>query len=223
VHQSQANPKANAAATISELRRGRDLKSSLRSSTYDIDLNSIASQVTKPSYPTGEFRHHALQLLKKLYLPQPDQLTEGENTIWMTYSWVNYVCDLKEPNDALDHALHTFCAIQVCVTHTGQSTKEESLSSYNVALQRLWNKLEDPKASYTDETLAAIVVLSTCEVRISKIFILWYSFTNYPSSFFFRLMTHGELMLVEYPLFYVFVDLRKSRLVSSRVYALDFV
>jgi hypothetical protein len=131
----------------------------------DIDLKLIASQVTSLSYPIAEFRDHAYQLLKKLYLPQPNQLIKGNNTIWMTYSWLQSVCELKEPNEALDHALHSLCAIQVYVTRTGDATLGECLSLYNEALQKLQRRFEDPEVSYDDETLAAIVVLSTCEVR----------------------------------------------------------
>jgi hypothetical protein len=46
----------------------------------------------------------------------------------------------------------------------GSTSLEEALHFYNLSLQRLWKDIEDSQAREHDETIAAIVVLSTSEV-----------------------------------------------------------
>jgi len=73
-------------------------------------------------------------------------------------------CELEGQSEALDYALYAFCSIQVHITDkSGETTIQDVWKSYNDAIQRLRTSVEEP-ALQSDETLAAIAVLSTCEV-----------------------------------------------------------
>lgn len=133
--------------------------------SLDEDLQGLKSQVQKPIGPRTQFRIQALELLKKLYLPQPSEADIRKSSI---FSWLPIICELGGESQALDHALLTFCVIQVTVTKTGSACVEEALQVYNDALQKLLVELEDDGAGQSDEILAAISVLSTCEVLLSS-------------------------------------------------------
>jgi len=105
-----------------------------------------------------------LELLKKLYLPQPSLANIRESSL---YSWLPTVCELEGESHALDYSLLTFCVVQVAVTKTGSASVDEALQVYNDALQKLLVEIEDFAAGRSDEILAAISVLSTSEVLLS--------------------------------------------------------
>lgn len=63
-------------------------------------------------------------------------------------------------SEALDHALLAFCAIQVRLSGETGISNDETVQLYNTALGKVIRDV----ARNNDETLAAIVVLSTCEV-----------------------------------------------------------
>jgi hypothetical protein len=131
--------------------------------SFDEDLEALKSQVQKLLGPRTQFRRQALELLKKLYLPQPSPANIGE---WSLYSWLPSVCELRGESQALDHALLAFCVAQVAVTNTGSASVDEALEVYNDALQKLRGEIEDFGAGRSDEILATISVLSTSEVLL---------------------------------------------------------
>lgn len=106
-----------------------------------------------------------MELLKKLYLPQPSLANIRDSS---QFSWLPIVCELEGESDALDHSLLAFCVVQVAVTKTGSASVNEALQSYNDALQKLLVEIEDFGARRSDEILAAISVLSTSEVLLSQ-------------------------------------------------------
>jgi hypothetical protein len=132
--------------------------------SFDEDLQALKSQVQKPVGPRTQFRLQALELLKKLYLPQPSLANIRESSL---YSWLPTVCELERESHALDHSLLTFCVVQVAVTKTGSACIDEALQVYNDALQSLLVEIENFGAGQSDEILAAISVLSTAEVLLS--------------------------------------------------------
>jgi hypothetical protein len=133
--------------------------------SFDGDLQVLKSHVQKPIGPRTRFRLQALELLKKLYLPQPSQADVRESAV---FSWLPILCELEGESRALDHSLFTFCVVQVAVTKTGSASVDDALQVYNDALQTLLVEIEDDGAGQSDEILAAISVLSTCEVLLSS-------------------------------------------------------
>lgn len=71
-------------------------------------------------------------------------------------------------SDALDQALLAFCAVQIHIAEPKTITLEAASQSYHEALGLLVQELTYTSEQCKDETLAAIVVLSTCEVNIVK-------------------------------------------------------
>lgn len=97
----------------------------------------------------------------------------------------------------LDQSLFAFCVTQVAITKAGNASIDEALHAYNDALQKLLLDIEDDSAGESDEILAAISVLSTCEVCLSFQSCFVYELIRISSSFTLRIMA-GALMLKEY-------------------------
>jgi hypothetical protein len=100
-----------------------------------------------------------------MYLPKQPvssiynaEMTEG------SFSWVYRLAELMEPSESLDTALSAFCLTQLHVTGKDNVSLYQCLEKYNTALQHLYSDLDDSERRFREETLAAILVLSTCEV-----------------------------------------------------------
>jgi hypothetical protein len=133
---------------------------------FDEDLRVLTWQVQKQTGPRLQFRLLALELIKKLYLPQ---LSEADITKSSVYSWIPVVCQLTGESDALDNSLLTFCVVQVALTKTGSVCVDDALQFYNDTIQKLLVEVEHDDAGQSDELLAAISVLSTYEVLLSSL------------------------------------------------------
>lgn len=72
--------------------------------------------------------------------------------------------DLTNLSEALDTALLALCVGQLYVTSTGPGTLEQGLALCNNAITKLRAEIEHPETRFREETLAAIVILSTCEL-----------------------------------------------------------
>ncbi|RFU35768.1 hypothetical protein B7463_g545, partial [Scytalidium lignicola] len=131
--------------------------------SFDEHLQLLKSQLQKPAGQQTQFRLQALELLKKLYLPQPSLANIRESSL---YSWLPTVCEIEGESHALDYSLLAFCVIQVAVTKTGSVSVDEALQVYNHALQTLLVEIDDFGAGRSDEILAAISVLSTSELFV---------------------------------------------------------
>jgi hypothetical protein len=143
-------------------RQKHDQVSAAASSAAPIlSLPQLKSKLLDPSYPSCQFRRHAWDLLKELYLPRAHSPFFNRTT---PYSWLQAACGLRGRSDALDHSLLAFCAIQISLAAIPSKTVDQDLELYNNGLQELIKELEDDRLRNNDETLAAIVVLSTCEV-----------------------------------------------------------
>lgn len=128
---------------------------------FDQTLYVLNSQVQNPIGPRTQFRLQALELLKKLYLPQPSQAGIKESSV---FSWLQTICELEGKSHALDYSLLTFCVIQVAITKSGSVCIDDALQVYNDALHTLQVEIQDASAGQSDEILAAISVLSSGEV-----------------------------------------------------------
>jgi hypothetical protein len=162
--------------------------------SFDEDLQALKSQIRELEGSRTQFRLQALELLKKLYLPQPSLASIRESSL---YSWLPTVCELEGESHALDHSLLTFCVVQVAVTKMGSACVDEALQVYNEALQKLLVEIEDFGAGQSNEILAAISVLSTSEVFLSCQSFLYTKLTKISYSFALQIMP-GVLMLRAY-------------------------
>ncbi|KAF2665744.1 hypothetical protein BT63DRAFT_428692 [Microthyrium microscopicum] len=160
INRTQDSRHITAASVLAKAKsqHGSDLP---KVSSYDEDIRLLSGQISSSSYSPTLFRFHAMEVIKKLYLPQKPQ---GSHNYGMNH--MAYILALHMQCEALDFALFAFCLVQVHITQSGRVTFEEALQNYNIALQKLLLLLRDEKAGHNDETLAAIVVLSTCELFI---------------------------------------------------------
>jgi hypothetical protein len=68
-------------------------------------------------------------------------------------------------SNVLNQALLAFCAIQVYLAEPWSISEEQAQSLYGEAVKKLIESLGESDVERRDDTLAAIVVLSTCEVK----------------------------------------------------------
>jgi len=150
-----------AATVLSGIRKHRGLPKRVFASPHaEEDLHPCVLELFSPTYPPLELRPRAVQLLKKLYLPR--EHAEGYSSIQTCWGWLLAISDLMAPSQALDMSLQSLCVALLYVT--GSMSLEESLDLYNSAIQKLRADIDDPAVKLREETLAAIVVLSTSEV-----------------------------------------------------------
>lgn len=71
---------------------------------------------------------------------------------------------MEGPSEALDHSLVAFVAIQIRLSGEVGVSYDEAIELYNHALSKVIHVLDCPCIGNNDESLAAIVILSTCEV-----------------------------------------------------------
>jgi hypothetical protein len=132
-------------------------------SSIQDQLDGLVELQKAPTASPSHFRLEAFRLLQQLYLPQP-QAADASPTHATPVSWFRAVCELEDPCLVLDHALISFCTIQVYVTNTGSVSHDEGTERYNTALGYLSTSLSRQKNTRLDYVLASIVVLSTCEL-----------------------------------------------------------
>lgn len=113
-----------------------------------------------------EFRKYGVQVLQATYLPkQPISDNDGMVPSEGSFAWVYCLTDLVEPSQSLDAALLAFCLTQLHVTGTGATTLNQCLAQYDSALKHLYADIDDEDRRLREETLAAILLLTTCEAR----------------------------------------------------------
>ncbi|KAI7772476.1 hypothetical protein LZL87_007837 [Fusarium oxysporum] len=71
---------------------------------------------------------------------------------------------MEGPSEALDHSLVAFCTIQIRLSGEVGVSYDEAIELYNHALSKVIHVLDCPCIGNNDESLAAIVILSTCEL-----------------------------------------------------------
>ncbi|KAH9207660.1 hypothetical protein DL95DRAFT_395869 [Leptodontidium sp. 2 PMI_412] len=131
--------------------------------SFDDCLQELRSQLLEPTSSRSQLRNQSLTLLKKLYLPQPNP---NNSELLPVSTWLPIVCCLQGTSYALDHSLYAFCVIQVAITKNGSISVDEAMRTYYDSLQVLKVELDDSNAAQKDEILAAISVLSTCELFV---------------------------------------------------------
>ncbi|KAH0525786.1 hypothetical protein TsFJ059_009203 [Trichoderma semiorbis] len=129
-------------------------------------VHQLRDQLSQPGYDTSYFRSQALRILQGIYLPQPRSAACDENGDPTPSSWIRAVCQMKAPSSALDHSLLAFCAVQVRLSGDSCLSQDETGQVYNHALSKLIEDLDSRQPRSSDEMLAAIVALSTCELFV---------------------------------------------------------
>lgn len=123
-------------------------------------LNQLKVECASSVRDPLQFRLRALQVLDGVYTP----FLSVEGVYPSAVSWLEAVGEMKEACDALDQSLLAFCAIQVRVLGEDSVSYDDTVQLYNHALRTVIEDLDRGKEAL-DETLAAIIALSTCEVR----------------------------------------------------------
>ncbi|KAI1767478.1 hypothetical protein GGR53DRAFT_112461 [Hypoxylon sp. FL1150] len=165
VNRTPSSSSTTASTVLAERRALRQLKDAPADPTSEADLHRLFSE---SRHNCRKFRQYAVQLLEATYLPKlPVSTTEG------SFSWAYRLSDLLKPSRSLDTSLFAFCLSQLHVTGTGSASLYECLNQYNTALHYLYDDLDDPEKRSQEETLAAIVVLSTCELFVCPVSNSW--------------------------------------------------
>lgn len=154
-----------APAAIAEARSLRLQISTNHSSRLLQTFRQLQASISAPqAHFPGTFRLRAWDILRELYLPRTRSSDECDITATSCYSWVHAVCHLVPKSNFLDQALLAFCAIQIYVAEPWSISEERAQSLYSEAVQKLIERLGESDVEGRDDNLAAIVVLSTCEV-----------------------------------------------------------
>lgn len=127
------------------------------------ELLGLEALAKPPIASPCPLRYKAFQLIRKLYLPQP-QVTDSFSSHVDPTSWFGAVCELEDPCPVLDHSLIAFCTIQLHIADTSSITSEQGVERYNIALEYLSFALSRGENTKLEYILASIVVLSTCEL-----------------------------------------------------------
>ncbi|KAI1734169.1 hypothetical protein F4680DRAFT_439399 [Xylaria scruposa] len=162
VNRSPSSPSTSALSVLLGIRtphKPRASKEIAISSASEVELHSLFSK-----YPINsqQFRNYAVEVLKATYLPK----YVNAETHHGSFSWVYGLKDLYKPSRSLDASLFAFCLSQLHATTIGKAPLSKCLDQYNTALHHLSLDLDNPETRVQEETLAAILVLSTCELFI---------------------------------------------------------
>ncbi|KAI0012625.1 hypothetical protein F4779DRAFT_567382 [Xylariaceae sp. FL0662B] len=162
VNRTPSSPSTTATSVLSDRRAQRQLRDILANPRTEADLHRLFSESSDNS---REFRKYAVELLEAIYLPkQPVTGSLRPDTNEGSFSWVYRLTDLIEPSKSLDTAIFAFCLAQLHVTGASNASLYQCLDQYNTALKHLYSDLDDLERRFREETLAAILVLSTCEL-----------------------------------------------------------
>ncbi|OAA70209.1 Zn(2)-C6 fungal-type DNA-binding domain protein [Akanthomyces lecanii RCEF 1005] len=122
-------------------------------------LNQLKLECASPARDPLQFRCRALQVLDGIYTPY----LSLEGAYPSAVLWLEAIGEMKEGCDALDQSLLAFCAIQIRVVGENSISYDDTVQLYNHALRNVIEDLAQGKGA-REETLAAIIALSTCEL-----------------------------------------------------------
>ncbi|KAI1106700.1 hypothetical protein F4804DRAFT_8403 [Jackrogersella minutella] len=164
VNRTPSSASTTATSVLAERRASQQPKRTSPNPTTEADLHRLFSESWHNCHM---FRQYAVRLLEALYLPKQSvsrlglpKASEG------SFSWAYRLTDLLEPSKLLDNSLFAFCLAQLHVTSTGSVSLYQCIDQYNTALRYLYADLDDPERRSREETLASILILSTCELFV---------------------------------------------------------
>ncbi|OBS26133.1 hypothetical protein FPOA_00076 [Fusarium poae] len=166
VHRTQARPNVYALSAVKDAK----MQQRERENGQSVDLKDVLQHMRDKLYSSQllyhvpAFRLQALSITDKTYHPLPTVTNNCDDYTSTPASWFKAVCQMQNPNEALDHSLLAFCAIQIRITQQSGISYDETIQLYNHALSKIIAILDSPVDGGSDESLAAIIVLSTCEL-----------------------------------------------------------
>ena len=166
VNRTQQDPSTTASSVIASIKLANlALQDSGTKPSRKKQLEMLTELLHDPLKPGPRYRTIAFDIIRNLYLPRPGPIEDAASA--RCFSWVGAVCALEGTCLILDHALLAFCTTMVYVTHAGDTSLEQALEVYNDAFSRLSRELQHDQSTGEEvgRLLAAIVVLSVCEVR----------------------------------------------------------
>lgn len=164
-----AKPSTTAPTAIAEAKLRKTNKVVKPISKLLQTFQQLRSSISEFSSSPVTIRLRAWEILKYLYLPRAEPTHEVDLAATSCYSWVHAVCHLSLESNILDRSLLAFCAVQIHIAEPQSISREYALSLYSEAVQELIQDLEFPHEQDKDETLGAILALSTCEVRMLSV------------------------------------------------------
>jgi hypothetical protein len=167
VNRTRSEPFTTATLAISEARLNIRRMASEPSIDLQESFRFLKVDLANVDQSPMVYRSRAWVLLKKLYLPHTQSDVEVLTSTTTSYSWLSAICQLKYNNKALDHALLAFCAVQIHLLEPSSVSLDAVLRLYSETLSELVQILKSTEENSELETLAAIVVLTTCEVRFA--------------------------------------------------------
>jgi hypothetical protein len=167
VNRTLTKRSTDARVAISEARLYRSQPISKPTPTLLQAFKQLRVGISNLSRSPVLYRSQAWEILKELYLPRFQ--APCDVTVTSCYSWLSAVCQLQLESRVLDQSLLAFCAIQICIAEPWSIPLDLALQMYSKGLSNLAQDLGFTHEQFKDETLAAIVVLSTCEVRSRRV------------------------------------------------------
>jgi hypothetical protein len=225
VNRTVDSPKATANTAIAELKTQALPSQYLYCPMWHHTLEALVTAGFPSSSPSTrvQFRQEAWTLLRDLYLPKVVAEPQFDLDKTTAYSWLPSACSLQGSSDALDYSLAAFCAIQVDITNRSRKAANDmGLQLYNWGLRELVKDLQQTREDISYETLAAIVVLSTCEVSVLLHLSNVGNANTHPySSLFFLTTRVGQPMPMEFQRFCE-AENQKHPVEHGRISALAF-
>lgn len=165
VHRTQTRPNVSALSVVRGAKLEEQRKNVLDEEDSLSSLHRMRVQVEakESSYDTATFRLQALSITERIYFPEARLRRNNRDSTSTPSSWLKAVCQMQRPSDPLDHSLIAFCAVQIRLSGADIS-HDETVQLYNHALSKIIAVLGSPSEGNSDEILAAIVMVSTCEV-----------------------------------------------------------
>jgi hypothetical protein len=128
------------------------------------ELDDLTKSLPLPFENPQNFRSLAFKLLRTIYVPRA-VVSDAEAADSAIFAWISGICELCQPNEALDHALLAWCTALGYVEEPDVIPSGRAYNAYSDALRVLSETLSSKLPTHLEYTLAAIVALSTCEVR----------------------------------------------------------
>ncbi|KAH7250875.1 hypothetical protein BKA59DRAFT_471370 [Fusarium tricinctum] len=165
VHRTQTRPNVSALSVVKSAKLEEQRKKVLEEEDSLSSLLRMRIQVEarESTYNIATFRLQALSVTERIYFPKARVRRNNQDSASTPSSWLNAVCQMQRPSDPLDHSLIAFCAVQIRLSGADIS-HNETVQLYNQALSKIIAVLDSPSEGNSDEILAAIVILSTCEL-----------------------------------------------------------
>ncbi|KAF5664980.1 hypothetical protein FHETE_6840 [Fusarium heterosporum] len=163
VHRTQTQPNISALSVVQDARLQEQIQFTSELKDWIGLLRRMRTQVdASESYDVATFRRDALTISENIYFPG-SRLKKAEEDLTPS-SWLRAVCQMQRLSQTLDHSLVAFCAIQIRLSGEPDISYDETVHLYNIALSKIIAILDSPCVGISDESLASIVILSTCEL-----------------------------------------------------------